>query len=493
MSDVPKIVYERLRAAAREKASPGGIPGEHPEPDVLAAFAEQALPPAEREGVLEHLALCGDCREVVAVSLPPSEAAESPTVENVEEMAALAPMPAGTSRAREAKKEQGWFTWPRLTWAALAAGVVVASVLLLRPGKPEGPEMAKVNERAESKVAEKKAPSALAPNAVQPSSQPAAVPTKIQPSGGQFLAKESPANRTVAPEPLANSEVSSAERQVAAERKFPHDFFKKSGVARASVPSALATDSQSVLHGLANAKPMQPEQYALDRADALKNDKAMVAKSTGAIGGPAVAPPAANGALFGRANETVEVSTATPVIQTTQAAPANVIAENKPSMAAPAVTKAKPALQKNEQVEVTGASVAAEESAITASVSEAPLNGRNVAQLAVMGPNWRVEGGALKRSWDNGSTWQEILGAKHRLICYAARGAEIWAGGKAGALFHSADGGANWTPVNASADGRLLSADVTRIEARSTTEVVLSTSSGESWATLDGGKSWVKK
>jgi hypothetical protein len=354
--------------------------------------------------------------------------------------------------------------------------------------------MAKVNERAERTPAEKAAPSAPAPqNAAQPSSQPAAVPTTNQPPEGQFPAKESPANRNVAPKPSADSEASSAERQAGVERKFPRDFLKKSGVARASAPSALAADSQSAVRGLANAEPMQPGQYAFDRADALKNDKAMVTKSTGESTGVGGAPPPAHGALFGSAKETVEVSAATPVIQTTQAAPANVIAENKPSMTAPAVTKAKAALQKNEQVEVTGASVPVEQSAITASVSEAPLNGHKFAQLVAIGANWRVEGGALKRSLDNGGTWQELLGAKHRLLCFAARGAEIWAGGKAGALFHSSDGGANWTPVNASAEGRSLSADVTHIEARSVTEIVLSTSSTESWTTLDGGKSWVKK
>lgn len=207
--------------------------------------------------------------------------------------------------------------------------------------------------------------------------------------------------------------------------------------------------------------------------------KDLVANAAPAVPGAASAPvPSANQAFL--------VNGAAAAVNTEDA----LVARKE---AAPAVTKAKPALQKNEQVEVTSALVATEQSAITASVSEAPLNGRNVAQLAVIGADWRVEGGALKRSLDNGGTWQELLGAKHRLICFAARGSDIWAGGKAGALFHSADGGANWAPVVASADGRALSADVTRIEARSATEIVLSTSSGESWATLDGGKSWVKK
>ena len=37
----------------------------HPDENVLAAFAERSLAPREREGVLEHLATCARCRDVV--------------------------------------------------------------------------------------------------------------------------------------------------------------------------------------------------------------------------------------------------------------------------------------------------------------------------------------------------------------------------------------------------------------------------------------------
>src|SRR5260370_16806372 len=65
MTEVPKIVYDRLRAALPEQA--------HPDADLLTAFAEQALSAAEREGVLQHLALCEDCRDVVALALPAAD------------------------------------------------------------------------------------------------------------------------------------------------------------------------------------------------------------------------------------------------------------------------------------------------------------------------------------------------------------------------------------------------------------------------------------
>src|SRR5271165_7368620 len=99
MQNVPKIVRERLRAATPAV--------NHPDADVLTAFAEHSLPGLERDVVLEHLARCGDCRDIVALALPVADPVES----------AVKPSPTG------------WLTWPTLRWAFVAAGVfVIASV-----------------------------------------------------------------------------------------------------------------------------------------------------------------------------------------------------------------------------------------------------------------------------------------------------------------------------------------------------------------------------
>jgi hypothetical protein len=45
--------------------------GHHPDADQLNAFVEHTLPPHELEQTLAHLAVCRDCREIVALSLPP--------------------------------------------------------------------------------------------------------------------------------------------------------------------------------------------------------------------------------------------------------------------------------------------------------------------------------------------------------------------------------------------------------------------------------------
>ena len=103
MQNVPNIVRDRLQAAAPAV--------NHPDADLLTAFAERSLPDHERTVVLEHLARCGDCREIVALALPESESVQTP----------VRPSPAG------------WLTWPALRWGIVAAGVVaIASVGVLQ-------------------------------------------------------------------------------------------------------------------------------------------------------------------------------------------------------------------------------------------------------------------------------------------------------------------------------------------------------------------------
>src|SRR5258708_29866670 len=100
MPELPQIVRERL------KASPS--PGIRPDADVLTAFGEQLLPESERALVLDHLSRCGDCREVIALALPVSEAADVAAARTV---------------------QRGWFGWPSLRWAFVAAGIVGAPFL----------------------------------------------------------------------------------------------------------------------------------------------------------------------------------------------------------------------------------------------------------------------------------------------------------------------------------------------------------------------------
>jgi hypothetical protein len=103
MQNIPKIVRERLKVASPVV--------DHPEADVLTAFIESSLAEVERSLVLSHLARCGDCRDIVALSLPAREPVESVTK-------AL---------------PRGWLAWPVLRWGFVAAGLVaIASVWIVQ-------------------------------------------------------------------------------------------------------------------------------------------------------------------------------------------------------------------------------------------------------------------------------------------------------------------------------------------------------------------------
>src|SRR5271169_2083219 len=86
MTEVPKIVPDRLRTAQlkRALAEPTGPQRAHPDADVLTAFAEQALSATERDGVLEHLACCGDCRELIALALAAADIVAAPIADEAE-------------------------------------------------------------------------------------------------------------------------------------------------------------------------------------------------------------------------------------------------------------------------------------------------------------------------------------------------------------------------------------------------------------------------
>src|ERR1700687_2008384 len=185
---LPAIVHDRLRAAGLKRALPEQSAPEpaHPDADVLTAFAEQALSAAERDGVLEHLARCGDCRELSALALPPAEIVAAPMAATTEAGEAT------VSRGRAPAPHQRNFAWPTLAWptlrwAALAAGVAVApAVLLVHPGKlnqvalpSANRQVAAVPQPSGPRIAA--SPAASSPVATSPTDQLAAVAKAEEP------------------------------------------------------------------------------------------------------------------------------------------------------------------------------------------------------------------------------------------------------------------------------------------------------------------------
>jgi photosystem II stability/assembly factor-like uncharacterized protein len=93
--------------------------------------------------------------------------------------------------------------------------------------------------------------------------------------------------------------------------------------------------------------------------------------------------------------------------------------------------------------------------------------------------------GDVQRSLDSGRTWQSLPVAGSPFHAITAVGDDIWVGGNAGALYHSADAGQSWTKIP------LVSTDdVTHVEFSDAQNGLLNTANGEVWTTSDGGRSW---
>jgi hypothetical protein len=144
MPSIPQIVRARL-----QRPMPATVDS-HPDADLLTAFAEQSLVARERGSVLEHLAHCRDCRDVVALALPATEAVAATGL---------------TSNARI-----GGFSWPVLRWAVAAAGILVVTSLgvLQYERRHQEKTMVATSLAPQNRTVESSAPSP-APSAQAPS------------------------------------------------------------------------------------------------------------------------------------------------------------------------------------------------------------------------------------------------------------------------------------------------------------------------------------
>lgn len=98
MDPIRKLVSERLRAQARAP---------HPDADLLSAFVENSLSRGQRNQVIDHLSDCQDCREILYLSLPEADKAQTVLSFN---------------------RNRAWLF--RFRWASLIALVVIASAVL---------------------------------------------------------------------------------------------------------------------------------------------------------------------------------------------------------------------------------------------------------------------------------------------------------------------------------------------------------------------------
>jgi len=439
MHRIPNIVHARLKAETPEAS--------HPDANQLSAFAEKSLTERERSTVLDHLARCIECRDVLALALPATESLQP----------ASKPSP---SR---------WLTWPALRWGFVTAGVAVIAtfgVMQYQRHAQPAAQFARYNSQSEEvKLSAKALPAPL--NADVPAKQ-------MEKSVTQAA---SPANLDKNPQPSPEQK---------AEQKPEH---RAPGATTPSAPRPNAMVARGFLTQSAPSTVMPPRnELAPQQGISPDLNKKLPA-----------------------ASETVEV----------QAASQSPESESQP--AGQSIAAAPTA-------DDSGARVGKAKDATPSATNQLAVSGSNFTQLAApapgIAPRWNLtSSGGLQRSYDQGSTWQDIdvttafstgaaiggplkapaakadattmspkrQAAPPAFRAVAANGADVWAGGTSAMLYHSTDAGNHWSRVLPSGAGSVLTGDIVSVEFPDAQHGKITTSTPEVWTTPDNGETWQKQ
>jgi Photosynthesis system II assembly factor YCF48 len=452
MTDLPKIVRERMRTT---------VAGDHPDPDVLTAFAEQALPERERRPLLNHLARCADCRDVLALASVPGGSAATQGKDTIH--ARFAP----------------WFTFPMLRWGALAACLVIVSTAVLLRQDLKTTYVTK-DERQE---AVPRLPAVASVDSVHADNAAANRPTET---------KTKPLADVQVPA-AASSYVAAAPR---ASREKP---------LTASIPAPRQTVAGSLAQPAAPAASGASPVLAKDLRDDRQIDGARGAFAFGVGNGsaptlpaPAPVPPAPTNknvpAPHLAANAQNYTQTNEPLTQMVDAVNADSDkSEKKVEIPGRAKTAAAPA---SAALAVAPSDELELQKSIAPAAAEAAKARKGVARSAWSeGLRWNISSdGQLQRSSDSGKSWQPVTvaeGATFRALTF--NGPDIWVGGAAGSLYHSPDAGGHWTQVKPVANAVSLTADIAAIAFTDPQHGKITTTNGQTWSTSDGGQSWMQQ
>jgi photosystem II stability/assembly factor-like uncharacterized protein len=123
---------------------------------------------------------------------------------------------------------------------------------------------------------------------------------------------------------------------------------------------------------------------------------------------------------------------------------------------------------------------------VDVNANPAPLNATNATSAQIAG------NASLTASKDAGEALKRNV-ASPTFRAVAANGADVWAGGSSGILFHSLDAGDHWTRVLPASTGASLTGDIVSLEFVDTLHGKVATSTAETWITTDAGQTWEKQ
>ncbi|HEX5434042.1 MAG TPA: YCF48-related protein [Candidatus Angelobacter sp.] len=487
MPELSTLLRQRLRSAENRTL-------QHPDPDTLNAYVEELLLSPERERTLQHLSLCSQCREVVALIMPETEiAAESP-LEEAPAAAAVIASPRNTWR--------DWFRSPAFGFAGSVAATVLGVALILRLSP--NPQTAGSTSTARHVEEAKSQPLVAAnlPAAVAPSPKQLQIPAVAAPQ----LAQNTPA-------PAAHT----APASTAALRHEPSTpRSKPSGreitVAKSSQPAPVVVADlrqQDYINKafLANSYETQPaitgyrnlpQSPAPLQSTLTFAPPAVVAGNAFQSSSGFVIPPNSAGSNRGvlafYATETESGRSSTLIGKIVELGKRPLGRMLRPPISSSSLGTT--AMFRPGMVTGQGSDsiLAAKNSSETSSLSESQAfssralgsspenNAAGASQF-----QWKVVQGKLLRSSDLNHWTEQNPGSDNlEFSVVSPNGLEVWAGGAQAALVHSRDGGSTWQRITL---GSSATGTITSIEAAGQ-NVLVKSSSGQSWASQDGGNSW---
>jgi hypothetical protein len=540
MANLPKVVLKHLRSRADA----------HPEADMLTAFAEQALPETERDLVIEHLSLCGDCREVVALVLPPVQAAD---------MAVLA----HSSRS-------GWFTMPVLRWGVVTAGVLAVTSF----GVLQYRQSHQGKEKQQVAVVTRHEQLNQIPVPTPAPAQTLAVPTEKQTSAprqteqttqldkrsearkqlpGMFpqskatsdadvvtarvLSSPQAASRVPAASisgamggtttvgtqgAAAENQTTEASSQIARnEMQQPpmqgHNVTSlevtNAEVAKAKDPvpttAAVVQSPSLALHASPSLMQRAAPLWSISSAGGLQRsfDAGQtwedVILNSGSISG-SVRDPA--GAIVSGAGVTLTGLDTTEKYIQSSGGDGRFAFENllpgryrieieklgfQRLAQSPIVLDGRQNARFDAALQVGQISETVE---VAASAAPVPLAESVAGNTATVKKNRLEQTYSVQAQGKEKENWKHWLAPPQPIFkALAATGPEVWAGGSNSMLYHSLDAGAHWTRVLPSSAGTVLTGDITALEFSDPQHGRITTSASEVWTTADNGQTWLKQ
>ena len=487
MQEISNSLRQRLGARPQ--------PQTHPDPDTLSAYVEQVLSPAERVRIIEHLADCRDCREVVALSLPQLEP-QQPVLQ-------VAP------RSR-------WWA-PAYRWATLAAAVAVATTLIVeRPWEKHSPATPTRQEQAA--VPSGKTESANA-SANQTASSPAVT--------AATKATVAPSNALVANDRLQDTKRPAERGQTASESSPLPRLARPANVGGVVGGVPAGTSGLAVHQAVAPAtahQPAMPPPPPKETAGELRNTDAasvngaasqtveVTAAETVLPVAPAPQPAATRGGSAG-----VRKITPPPLNPTntrdafaTEIVPPNVSSSQPaPSAADNSLAKMRLGDKKSKPSKLEAAKSTVVEAAKRVMEAANPVKPPSSAAQGFVGPamapppkssesrpafrrespqqlHWSISPEGVLRNSTDFTQWHEVNtqtpDIQFRVV--VTRGDQVWAGGSKATLIHSWDGGVKWDTMKVPDAG-----DITQITIDDGWQV--KTSNGQTFVSSDHGKTWV--